>query len=85
MNERTQAITRDVRQEIVQHMQDFQKYGPDYIRDYVEAIVGPRTLSRPHTPLHPKLAEFIREIALESRAAERCGARFAEQQQEEAA
>lgn len=80
-DERIQAITHDVREEILQHMADFQKYAPDYIRAYVEAITGPQTTKRPRTHLHPKLAEFIREVALESRAAERCAVRFQQERQ----
>lgn len=80
MNERTQAITQDVREEVLQHMRDFQKYAPDYIREYVEAITGPQTMRRPTTHLHPKLAAFIRDVALESRAAERHSARFERQE-----
>lgn len=74
--ERTDAVVRQVRHELLEHLHDLQKYGPDYITAYVEAIIGSRTTRRPKSHMHPKLAELVRELALDAAVMDRrtCGA-----------
>lgn len=68
---RAQAITERVQADLLDHMRDFQKEAPRYIREYVDTIVGPKTTRRPKPRMHTKLAELIRELALEEATCER--------------
>lgn len=69
---RVQAVSEQVRVDLLDHLRDLQAHGPSYIREYVEAIVGPQTTRRPRPrALHPKLAALVRELALDAAAMDR--------------
>lgn len=63
---KAEAVTAQVRVELLDHLRDLQKHGPRYINEYVESIVGKQTTKRPVPHLHPKLAELVRELALDA-------------------
>lgn len=68
---RVQAVTEQVRGDLLDHLRDLQKHGLRYINEYVESIVGAQTTKRPTPHLHPKLAELVRELALDAAAMDR--------------
>lgn len=72
---RAEAISEQVRLELLDQLSDLQKHGRKYIDEYVDAFLGPKTTWRPRPSFHPKLAELIRELTSEAALAERtCGA-----------
>jgi hypothetical protein len=75
-DERTQGITRQVQLDLLDHLRDLQKNAPRYIEEYVQTLVGPKTIRRPQAHMHPKLAELVRELALDAAVMDRrtCGA-----------
>lgn len=70
-DERVDAIVAQVQVDLLEHMRDFQKHAPHYIREYAKAVVGPKTTRNPHAHMHTKLAGLIRELALDAATMER--------------
>lgn len=72
---RVEAITAQVRADLIDQMRDLQQNANRYINEYVAAFLGPKTTWRPRPSFHPKLAELIRELAQDAALADRtCGA-----------
>lgn len=68
---KAELITAQVREEFLEHIRDFQKYGPDYIAQYVESVVDTQTIRRPKMLIHPKLAALVRELVLDAAVMDR--------------
>jgi hypothetical protein len=75
-DERVKALERQVRCDLLEHLRDLQKHGPCYIEEYVASMFrAPHGGPRPKARLHPKLAELVRDLALDAAAMDRraCG------------
>jgi hypothetical protein len=72
---RVESITERVTLDLFDHLNDLDKYGRTYIQQYVESIIGKPTTRRPKYRFHPKLAEFVRELAQDAAMGDRrtCG------------
>lgn len=69
---RVEEVVRQVRVELLEQLSDFQKNAPAYITDYVKTLLGPaKTTWRPRPGFHPKLAELIRDLALDAAVMDR--------------
>lgn len=75
-NPRVDSIIERVTLDLMDHLDDLDKHGRAYIREYVEAIVGKPTTRRPKYRFHPKLAELVRDLAADAALTDRrtCGA-----------
>lgn len=61
-------LAERVKLELAEHLEDADRHAGRYVDEYVEAMLSRRP-RRPHNKrLHPKVAELIRELALDASA-----------------
>lgn len=69
---RRDVIAEHVREDLHDHLADFKQYGAAYISEYIDCVLAGKQ-TRPHGHVHPKLAEFVRELVLDAAAMDRRG------------
>ena len=67
----TEQLRVQVRQEVADHLEDADRLVCFYIDQYVDALLHNRRARPRPTGLHPKVAELVREVALDAVASGR--------------
>lgn len=66
MDERTRRLAERVKLELGEHLDDADRHGSAYVDGYVKSLTGPGYKRPPIGRLHPRVAELVRELALDA-------------------